>query len=118
MGVKFKLYKMGLIIKIAKDFSATPGARYKTDGKFSGEEFYDKILKVKFKEALDSNEKLLIDLDGTYGFATSFLNEAFNRLANDFGAKTVWDNISIISSEEPYLIDEIKEYIFDAEAAN
>jgi len=105
-------------INIARDFSPTPGARYRTDGKFSGEEFYEKILKRKFEDALKAGKPLIINLDGTYGFATSFLSEAFNRLANDFGAEIAWKNISLVSSEEPYLIDEIKEYIYDAEATN
>lgn len=105
-------------IKIATDFSTTPGARYRSDGRFSGQEFYENILKNKFTNSLEHNEHLIIDLDGTYGFATSFLNEAFNRLALDFDPDTVWNNITIISSEEPYLIDEIKEYIYDAQATH
>lgn len=105
-------------IKVATDFSMYPGARYKTDGKFSGEEFFEKILVVKFEYALTSGEKLTIDLDGTCGYATSFLSEAFYKLGLKFGAAKVWDNLIIISLEEPYLIDEIKEYIFDAENNN
>jgi hypothetical protein len=109
---------MEYFVKISKDFSPTPGARYRTDGKHSGEEFYETILKLKFKKAINDKEQLTIDLDGTYGFATSFLSEAFNRLALDFGPDNVWNNISLVSSEEPYLIDEIKEYIYDAQAAD
>jgi hypothetical protein len=105
-------------IKIARDFSMSPGARYRTDGSFSGEEFFETLLKPKFETARNKGEKLIIDLDGTYGYATSFLSEAFNRLANDFQSDVVWNNISLISKEEPYLIDEIKEYVFDAEGAH
>ncbi|RYX84645.1 DUF4325 domain-containing protein [bacterium] len=106
------------IIRISKDFSTTPGARYRSDGKFSGQEFYENILSQKFEKSLSQNKQLIIDLDGTYGFATSFLSEAFNRLSMAFGSDVVWSNIKIISSEEPYLIDEIKEYIHDAQTAN
>jgi len=106
---------MEQFVKISKDFSPTPGARYKTDGKFSGEEFYNNILKDKFRNSIDQGNILIIDLDGTYGFATSFLSEAFYRLATDFGPDNVWANIKLISTEEPYLIDEIKEYIYDAQ---
>lgn len=105
-------------IKISTDFSPTPGARYRTDGPFSGQEFYEKILQKKFKDSLRSGLKLEIDLDGTFGFATSFLSEAFNRLAMEFGSAIVWDHVKIISNEEPYLIDEIREYIYDAEATH
>ena len=105
-------------IKIARDFSMSPGARYRTDGSYSGEEFYDALLKPKFESALGQRQTLTIDLDGTYGYATSFLSEAFNRLSNAFGSDVVWNNITFVSREEPYLIDEIKEYVFDAEGAH
>src|ERR1700693_1662629 len=101
-------------LKVNKDFSETPGARYYTDGNFSGEDFYENYLKHAFKEALDDNSKLTIDLDGTEGYATSFLDEAFIRLAKAFGKKSVSDHIYIISTEEPDWIDEIKSYINEA----
>jgi hypothetical protein len=98
-------------LKISRDFSETPGARYYTDGDFSGEDFYENYLRHAFKEALDDNSKLTIDLDGTEGYATSFLDEAFIRLTTAFGKQTVLDHIDIISTEEPDWIDEISTYI-------
>ena len=50
---------MDISIKIARDFSRSPGARYYKDGKFSGEEFFDKLLGPKFRESLDSNSKFI-----------------------------------------------------------
>ena len=41
-----------MIINVVEDFTDTPGARYKTQGSFSGEEFRDKILYPKFIKAL------------------------------------------------------------------
>ena len=105
---------MNHTIKIATDFSPYPGARYYKDGPFSGEEFYDKILKGKFAEALAHNTKLTVDLDGTEGYATSFLDEAFTRLTKDFGTQKVLQNLILISQEEPDWIDEIKSYISEA----
>ena len=102
-------------LKISTDFSDTPGARYYTDGDNSGEEFYDKILNKQFQSALDDNTKLTIDLDGTEGYATSFLDEAFVRLVKDFGKEIVLKHIKIISMEEPDWIEEINSYIRDAE---
>ena len=100
-------------IKISEDFSKTPNARYKTDGPNSGEEFYEIILKKAFEKTFGNNEILEIDLDGTEGYATSFLDEAFGRLARDFGSQKVWNKISITSNDEPDWIDEIKSYIFE-----
>lgn len=103
---------MEIKITIAKDFSDTPGARYYDDGPHSGQEFFQKILLPKFKEALQNNAKLVIDLDGTEGYATSFLDEAFRSLSDEFDAEKVWKNIILMSEEEPDWIDEIKSYIY------
>lgn len=105
---------MTMTLNIAKDFSPTPGARYKSDGKFSGEEFYETVLRVLFERALNIKDKLSIILDGTHGYATSFLDEAFGRLAKDFGITTVKNNIILISEEQPDLTEEITEYIDNA----
>lgn len=98
-------------IKISKDFSNTPNARYRKDGKFSGEEFYEDLLELAFQTALDNGLKLTVDLDGTEGYATSFLDEAFRRLGEKFGPDVVIDNLIIISNEEPDWVDEIEGYI-------
>lgn len=99
-------------ISIAEDFSETPGARYYKDGQKSGQEFFETLLLPKFEKALKAKEKLTIDLDGTEGYATSFLDEAFRSLSDKFDPETVWNNISIISREEPDWVEEIKSYIF------
>lgn len=100
-----------MIIRIATDFSETPGARYRTEGDFSGEEFRESILEPKFKEAKNKGELLTIDLDGGYGYPTSFLEEAFGGLARKYGAASVSATLKFVSRDEPSLIDEIQEYI-------
>ena len=72
-------------INIARDYSAAPGGRYVKDGKFSGEEFREKVLGPKLKTALRSNDTVEVDLDGTYGFSSSFLDEVFGGLVRDLG---------------------------------
>jgi len=103
---------MAIEIKVS-DFSKTPGARYYTDGQFSGEEFYDKVLCDAFGRALEADETLIVDLDGTEGYATSFLDEAFRRLGEKFSPQTVLSHLKIISNEEPDWEQEIKSYISD-----
>ena len=73
-------------IKIATDFSRIPGARYPIEGDFSGQEFRKKILLPQLKEAINNHEELIIDLDGTAGLGTSFLEESttnspFNKVS-------------------------------------
>ena len=98
------------IISIARDFSTTPGARFAADGPFSGEEFREKFLTPCFNEG----EKIkgpfvLIYLDGTEGYASCFLDEAFGGLARRFG-KDVSRGIVLVSAED-LLITEINEYM-------
>lgn len=97
-------------INICNDFSSTPGARHLSDGDFSGEEFFKKILEPNYLN-LEKDQVLEIDLDGTDGYATSFLDEAFGGLARKYGKEDVLSKLKFISTEEPYLIDEIHSYM-------
>lgn len=103
-----------LVINIAKDFSETPGARSREDGKYSGEEFREEVLIPKFLEAKEKKEKLLIDFDGGYGYLISFLEEAFGGLARKFGSKEVIQILEFKSDEEIALIDRVITYIENA----
>ena len=99
-------------IKIKDDFTFTPGARDYDDGKESGQEFYEKLLKGKFQEALDLGVKLKVDLDGVEGYPSSFLSESFGLLGNEFQGEIVWKNLIIVSNEVPKYIRKIQEYVF------
>lgn len=97
-------------INIVDDFTDTPGARYYDDGDFSGQEFREKFILPNFNKY----EKIKINLDGTEGYATSFLEEAFGGTARIFGIEKTKEKFEFISNEEPDLLEEIKEYILDA----
>lgn len=101
-------------ISIAKDFSDTPGPRSRDEGDFSGEEFLDKILLPRFDQAVAGNDTLTVDLDGTEGYATSFLEAAFGELARRYGSALVKQTMRFKSEDEPFLVEEINKYIEDA----
>lgn len=103
-----------LILKVSEEFTKSPGPRYVIEGDFSGQVFYNTLLKTKYIEAVEKDCKLIINLDGTYGYGTSFLEEAFGGLVRD-GFENVWDRIEIVTLEEDYLEDDIKKYIQEAE---
>lgn len=88
-------------IKVKEDFSEYPGLRHCSISDKSGEEFYHKILNSRFKEAYESNSKLVVNLDDTSGYASSFLDEAFGNLVYDFTLGEVQKRISIVSEDEP-----------------
>jgi hypothetical protein len=97
-------------LNIAKDYTSTPGGRFKVDGQNSGEEFRLRYLDPLFSDA-NSREIITIILDGSYGYPTSFLEEAFGGLARKYGATLVEERLKFISNEEPALVEEIYSYI-------
>ena len=104
-----------MLVKLAEDYSDTPGARYISDGTFSGEDFRDNFLDSKLTQSLESEEKLYIDLDGGYGYSSDFLEEAFGGLIRKgYKLADIMRCVEIISKEDPILIDDIKRYVIDA----
>lgn len=108
-----------MIINIVKEFTDKPGARYESQGSNSGEKFRDTILYPKFLESLSKNEELVVDLDGGYGYGSSFLEESFGGLVrrlkkeNNENYKKV-ANIKIISNDNKLWIEKINTYIQEA----
>ncbi len=105
-----------VVINIAKDFSPTPGPRYTHEGKHSGEDFRKTVLFPRVKSALDSNSAIEVQLDGTAGYGTSFLEESFGGLIRIHGLpyNRIKELLTLVSKEEDYLIDDINEYLNDA----
>ncbi len=103
-------------ISIAKDFSVTPGARYEYEGPFPGKEFREKLLSPAIKEALETQTGLMVDLDGTAGLGTSFLEESFGGLIREdkFPYDKVIELLDFKSDENPDYVVEIKQYMKEA----
>ena len=103
-------------INIAVDFSRIPGARYPEEGDFSGQEFRQTILLPKLQEAIKKQEKLKINLDGTAGLGTSFLEESFGGLirVDKLAVESLESTLDFISEEDPDYITEIWSYINEA----
>ena len=74
----------------------------------------EEILRPGFEEAKNTKQKLIVDLDGTDGYATSFLESAFGGLARIYEPREILETIVLKSNEEPYLVMEIKQYIKEA----
>lgn len=105
-----------LFISICRDFSPCPGPRYITEGDNSGQLFRIKHLEPLMKEAINNNKKLHVDLDGTAGYGTSFLEEAFGGLIREahINYETIIKHLQLKSDEENYLVDDIMAYLKDA----
>ena len=94
-------------IVIATDFTEAPGARYIADGPKSGEEFLRELLEPKFRAAMEGGWRLSVDLDGTWGYASSFISGAFGELARKFGAPTVLKHLAIKSNEDSIVLENV-----------
>lgn len=98
---------------IVANYTEYPGPRYCNQGNSSGEEFYHDVLNNVFAKALKSKKILEVVLDGTAGYASSFLDEAFGNLIFDFSAEVVKKNILITSKQEPDWVKMISEEVFN-----
>ncbi|MFN4310518.1 MAG: STAS-like domain-containing protein [Ferrovibrio sp.] len=99
-------------ISIARDFHDAPAGRYLSDGPYSGELFRNKHL----VPALRAGEVVVV-LDETEGYGSSFLEEAFGGLVRKegFANDELRAKLKLVSQEDPSLIDEIWSYIDDAQ---
>lgn len=102
-------------INIANDFSEVPGGRFIKEGNHSGELFRDELLIKKYTQVEKDKDILEINFDGTYGFGTSFLEEAFGGLVRKYKKRNVWSHLRIISTEDETIPDNVKKYILEAE---
>ncbi len=105
------------VLRIADQFSRTPGPRYAREGDLSGETFRREVLRSHIQNAIVSKTHLLVDLDGTAGYGTSFLEEAFGGLVREdgFSAVSLRASLDFKSVEEDYLIEDIWTYIDEAQ---
>lgn len=87
------------LISIANDFSPFPAGRYRTDGPYPGEAFREDLL----VPALKTFGEVTVDLDGTNGFGSSFLEEAFGGLVRQgFSLDKLKQSLRIKSSRQSY----------------
>ena len=57
----------------------------------------------------------MINLDDCYGFATSFLEEAFGGLVRELKEKNILNKIEIVSMDDATAETLIKKYVREAE---
>jgi len=103
-----------MLISVARDYTRHPGPRYESQGQFSGERF-----RAVLVEALKKVQRLIVDLDGTSGFGSSFLDEAFGGLIRKEGMTRdeVRKRVVIKSEMDETYAAEVEEAIALAEPA-
>lgn len=98
-------------INIAKDFSRYPSGRFKINGSTSGEEFREVFLEPEIQQG----HSIVVELDGTIGYGSSFLEEAFGGLVRKLRIPGVnLLKLITLESQDKSLISEIEDYIKQA----
>ena len=99
------------LISIANDFTKFPGGRFPEDGEFSGQEFRENFLIPAYLSGLATT----IDFDGTRGYGSSFLEEAFGGIIRQLKISSEdFFKIFTLKSSRPSLIEEVTLYINNA----
>lgn len=98
-------------VNVAKDFTRFPSGRFKKNGDTSGEAFRERFL----EPALKAGDQITVELDGTIGYGSSFLEEAFGGLIRSLSLSPsyVYSKLHLVSTD-PALLEEVRGYINDA----
>lgn len=86
-----------VLVDLGRDFSRTPGGRYRADGQASAEDFRERLC----EPVLDRGEHLTVDLDGPIGLGSSFMEEAFGGLVRRYGLERFTALVTIRSESRP-----------------
>lgn len=102
---------MTVTISVAKDFTRFPSGRYVRNGETSGEAFRQKFLEPHLRDG----QHVEVELDGTVGYGSSFLEEAFGGLvrALRIPADRVLSLLKVVTADES-LREEVTDYIREA----
>ena len=98
------------LINVAREFSTEPAGRFPSDGPVNGERFRKELLLPALRK---SDQHVCVNFDGTEGYGSSFLEEAFGGLVRVDGltAADLRERLQIESAEDPSVIEEIWQYI-------
>ena len=90
------------------DFARIPGARHRSDGDNSAEQFFEEVVKPVADKILLQTKKdiLTLDLDHTVGYSSSFISELSRLFSINYKkASGVKRRLLIKSEEDPGLIE-------------
>lgn len=109
------------LINIATHFSTVPAGRYPSDGEYNGQRFREEHLLPSLKR----EDRVVVEIDGTAGYGSSFLEEAFGGLVRKgyFTAAQLHKKLEIRTTDPAYrpyeasiwrFIDQAKREMADA----
>lgn len=99
--------KEDTVIRVV-DFARIPGARHRTDGDNSAQQFFEENVKQTADNVFLESKKdeLTIDLDYTVGYSSSFISELARLFSLSYKkAPRIKNRLHIKSDEDPGLIE-------------
>ncbi len=103
-----KKKKKNIVISVAKDFSRFPGVVFHLNDAARSAVAFRRMLTT----ALLSDKDVLVELDGTCGYSSSFLKEAFGGMINEsFSSLELRRRMTVLSDKDPSLVEEIWSYV-------
>lgn len=97
------------VFRFAHEFTDIPIGRFRTDGDLSAEVFRDDIL----IPLLANHNKVILDLNGVFGFGSSFLDEAFCGIIRRklYTVDELLTKLEIICDDDPMTVRQIHKYL-------
>ena len=103
-----------IMVSVAKDFTRFPSGRYVQNGDTSGQAFRERFL----EKPISRGETVVVDFDGTIGYGSSFLEEAFGGLVRKLKLPADFFLTHLtLKSADASIREEVQEYIREAAAA-
>lgn len=102
-------------INVGRDFSPVPEGRREEDGPFSAESFRARFL----EGAIRNNVRVRIDLSGTGGYSSSFLEEAFGGLVRNLKVPSdVIKKLIVLEAKDPRFRTYVEEAYYHVDQAS
>ena len=96
----------------AAQFTRMPGGSSRDHTPWSGDQFREEFLEPAVRDGCCYH----IDLTGTMGFSTAFLDASFGELTYQHGALELYRHFTLQCDDDPGLLDEIVDMIERADA--
>ena len=95
----------GKITVAVRDFTTVPGARHRTDGDGSADQFFEEYVEVLFNEAAKDAKKIAIDFDGTWSYPSSFTSQLAMLIKTKYDPDYIREHLDIIANDEPGMVE-------------
>ncbi|MBN2069719.1 MAG: STAS-like domain-containing protein [Opitutales bacterium] len=94
-------------INFVEDFTDCPGGRLRVTSEHSGEAFREDVL----LPALNDNDRVEVDMNGAFGFPSSFLDEVFGKIVDNKGLAFFKEKVEILLDDDPISLIEINDIV-------